>query len=90
MNSPCPNCTYGTLKPARVTFVREWAGYMVTLPNVAAWRCDSCTYTRYDPDALARLELLLGPDVDAMMVAPFHPSPAADGPDLRRPHRRYL
>ena len=48
MSYSCPKCAFGTLKPTRITYLRRWGDQMVTLPDFAAWRCDSCSYTRYD------------------------------------------
>ena len=90
MSHTCPDCAFGTLKPIRITFMREWAGHMVTLPNFAAWQCDSCGHTLYDQVALAKLEVLLGPDVESMMEPSFMRWRTMDGPDARGPHRRSL
>ncbi len=83
----CPNCGAGRLRPTQVTFLRRWGQHMVTLPRFAAWQCDACCYTRYDGAALAQIELVLGPDVEAFAAAPLWRSKAVPGPGERGPHR---
>lgn len=83
----CPSCSLGTLKSARITYLRQWGPYMVTLPNFAAWQCDFCGYTRYDGVALARIELLFGPDAESLMAGALRRSRPAEGPDERGPRR---
>lgn len=83
----CPNCAFGTLKPTRITYLRRWGDAIVTLPNFAAWQCDSCSYTRYDREALARLEMIFGPDIESLEETPLWRTRAAKGPDERGPHR---
>jgi YgiT-type zinc finger domain-containing protein len=84
---PCRNCSFGTLKPIKLTYVRQWGNRMITMPNFAAWRCDSCNYTRYDAAALAKIELLLGPDVEALFSSPTYHSQHTEGPGERGPRR---
>ncbi len=60
----------------------------MTVPNFPAWRCDHCGYTRYDAAALARLELLLGPDEEDLTEAGSTSRVAgAPGPGERGPRR---
>lgn len=87
MNYPCPRCSMGHLLPNRSTYVNQWGGYLLTLPNFAAWRCDCCGYTRYDSAALARIELLLGPDDDTWEQPPRRTPRNAEGPAERGPRR---
>ncbi|MGC9521186.1 MAG: YgiT-type zinc finger protein [Anaerolineae bacterium] len=87
MSYPCPNCAFGTLKPTRVTFVRRWGRRLITIPNFAAWQCDSCSYTRYDSAALAKVELIFGPDIEALMGLVPRTQSSAKGPAERGPQR---
>ncbi len=88
MNYTCPNCAFGNLKPIKITYVRRWGHAVLTVPNFAAWRCDSCNYTRYDAAALAKIELILGPDdEDWLELRPRPHSSQAEGPGERGPRR---
>ena len=87
MTYSCPVCSGGSLKPTEITYLRQWNGRMVTLPNFPAWRCDSCGYTRYDSAALARVELVFGPDADSLMESPMWRTRRTSGPDDRGPRR---
>ena len=73
--------------PAKITYVRLWGRHLVTIPNFAAWYCDSCGYTRYDSSALARVELLFGSDGDNIADSPRWQSRQAEGPGERGPRR---
>jgi YgiT-type zinc finger domain-containing protein len=87
MNYNCPNCTFGNLKPSKITYARRVGNRVVTMPGFSAWRCDFCGYTRYDVAALAKVELLLGPDEDTW-EEPFRRRPQqTEGPGERGPHR---
>ena len=87
MSYTCPNCNFGSLKPARITYLRRWGNHMITMPNFLAWQCDSCSYTRYDSAALAQIELIFGPDVESLMESPFLRYRADSGPGERGPGR---
>jgi YgiT-type zinc finger domain-containing protein len=84
---PCPSCGVGTLKPTRITYLRQIRSQMITLPNFAAWTCDACRFTRYDNAALARIEQLLGPDLESVLDAVNWRFRAAKGPAEHGPHR---
>ena len=87
MRYTCPNCAFGNLKPIKSTYVRRWNAHMLTVPDFAAWRCDSCNYTRYDAAALAKIELILGPDDDALFASPHQYPQRTEGPGERGPRR---
>jgi YgiT-type zinc finger domain-containing protein len=87
MKYHCPSCTFGNLLPAKITYVRLWGQHLITIPNFAAWHCDSCGYTRYDSAALARVELLFGLDSDTMTDTPQWHSRQTEGPGERGPRR---
>ncbi|MGC9348322.1 MAG: YgiT-type zinc finger protein [Anaerolineae bacterium] len=87
MTYSCPSCVFGTMKPTRITYLRRWGPYLVTVPNFPAWQCDSCSYTRYDVAALARLEVLLGPDDEALVDFGLSRPRSGEGPGERGPQR---
>ena len=60
----CESCHVGALQPFRATYARWHEGEFVIVPGVAAWRCDCCSDTFFDEEALTRLVLLLGPESD--------------------------
>jgi YgiT-type zinc finger domain-containing protein len=87
MSYACPNCGFGTLKPEKITYLRHWGDHMVTMPNFPAWRCDSCSYTRYDSAALLNVEMVFGPDLDAPIEPPYMKYRVVEGPGGRGPRR---
>ncbi|MDF1514324.1 MAG: YgiT-type zinc finger protein [Anaerolineae bacterium] len=87
MKYQCPRCTFGNLVPITITYVRMWGNHLVTIPNFAAWRCDSCGFTRYDSAALAQTNLLLGADGDPRMSQSRWQTQQADGPGESGPRR---
>lgn len=87
MRHRCPRCSFGTLRPAQSTYVRRVGWRVITVPNFAFWRCDACGYARYDVAALARVDLLLGPEMDSLdEPGDLFPGPT-DGPATRGPRR---
>lgn len=76
VNYTCPACAFGSLKPTKITYTRRWGAQLVVIPDFAAWRCDSCGFTRYDNAALLQIRRLLGPDAEEF-----------DEPYTRRPHQ---
>ena len=60
----CQVCHVGSLHPHHATYARWHDGQFIIIPNVPAWQCDVCGDTFYDPQALTRLTLLLGPESD--------------------------
>ena len=87
MRHRCPRGSFGTLRPAHSTYVRRVGWRVITVPNFAFWRCDACGYARYDIAALARVDLLLGPEMDSLdEPGDLFPGPT-DGPATRGPRR---
>ena len=87
MNYTCPNCAFGNLKPVNIVYVRRWGDTIATVPNFAAWRCDSCNYTRYDMAALSKVEAVFGPDEDDWFEPRRHYPRRTEGPGERGPRR---
>ncbi len=87
MKYSCPRCNFGHLHPIKSTFIRQWGPFLLTMPNFASWRCDVCGYTRYDRTALSNVEMLLGPDEEALEQPRQVRAPKTEGPDERGPRR---
>lgn len=87
MRHRCPRCSFGNLRPTRSTYVRQVGGQVVTVPNFTLWRCDVCGFSRYDTAALARVDLLLGPEPPEFDDPDDVPSGASEGPAGRGPRR---
>ncbi len=85
MTYPCPRCAFGALQPVKSPYVRQWGPYFVTVPDVAAHRCDCCGHTRYDMVALSRVTLVLGPESSPMSGIPRRRSLQTEGPSDRGP-----
>lgn len=58
----CKACRVGSLQPFRATYARWHDEQFVVMAGILAWRCDFCSDTYFDDDALTRLVLLLGPE----------------------------
>ncbi|MBN2001844.1 MAG: hypothetical protein JXA21_00700 [Anaerolineae bacterium] len=76
----------GTLKPIKITYTRRWGQQLIVAPDFAAWRCDSCGFTRYDSAALAQIRLLLGPDEEEL-IEPYLRRTRTEGPGEIGPRR---
>ncbi|HSQ39786.1 MAG TPA: YgiT-type zinc finger protein [Anaerolineales bacterium] len=87
MSYTCPVCNVGNLKPVKITYARQWGTRLIVIPDFAAWRCDSCSFTRYDGAALAQVRLLLGPDEEELIEPYYRRSPQAEGPGEIGPRR---
>lgn len=60
MSTTCPNCQVGRLKPIRTTYAHIYDDTLIQVPNIPAWKCDVCGEIIYDPDAIRRIEVLIG------------------------------
>ncbi len=76
----------GSLKPIKITYTRHWGQHLIVVPNFAAWRCDSCGFTRYDSTALAQIRMLLGPDEEEL-IEPYPRRAHPKGPGEIGPRR---
>lgn len=60
----CLNCRIGTLRRGKATYA-QWIGdNLVLVPGVSAWQCDVCGDFAYEDEVLARVELLLGSQIE--------------------------
>ena len=60
MSTTCPACQVGHLKAIKTTYARVYDDTLIQVPNIAAWKCDICGETLYDPETIRRLEVLIG------------------------------
>jgi YgiT-type zinc finger domain-containing protein len=57
----CPVCHMGRIERKQVTFLGVYGGTLINAPNTAAWECDVCHERHTDPNAISRIEALIGP-----------------------------
>jgi YgiT-type zinc finger domain-containing protein len=62
MHDICPVCQMGRMHEVVTTYVALYAGTLVHMPNVRAWRCDICRETYFDDQAIREIEALIGVD----------------------------
>lgn len=89
METTCPNCDVGLLRPINSPYLRVMSGTLVNAPRVQAWRCDMCGTVFFDPAQVQLLDLLAGeagPPPNQHNDPP--PAPRADSADTdeTRPH----
>ena len=56
----CPICHLGILKEAPAVFIQFYGETLIHAPNVPAWKCDVCGETFFDPEAVRRIDTLIG------------------------------
>lgn len=56
----CEVCHIGALQFRRMTYTSWLNQNLVILPNVVVWVCDVCGELSYDPEAVRRIQMLLG------------------------------
>lgn len=56
----CPRCQIGRCHPSKTTHMRMVNGHAISIPNITMYTCDICGFQELDPDALLRLQVLLG------------------------------
>ncbi|HVO41571.1 MAG TPA: YgiT-type zinc finger protein [Aggregatilineales bacterium] len=57
----CPNCHLGRIELKYVTFLSIYGGTLISAPNTPAWECNVCHERHIAPDAIQRIEALIGP-----------------------------
>lgn len=63
VDNQCDACHIGILQTRRVTYARRWGNGVVLLPDVDVFICDVCGEAIYDPEIMARIQMLLGSDL---------------------------
>ena len=56
----CPTCHIGHLDLSLKTYVHQYGETLISAPNTPAWVCDVCHNIEFDPEAIQRLEMLIG------------------------------
>lgn len=56
---PCPRCQIGHCQPIQTTYVQMYGDQLISIPDVAAWRCDICGLQEFNPEALLHISKLL-------------------------------
>src|SRR5574341_220636 len=56
----CQVCEIGVLRLSERTYTHLTGKYLVALPGVAVWICDTCGQILYDPEIILRIHMLLG------------------------------
>ena len=56
----CPTCHVGHLDLTLRTYTHQYGETLITAPNTPAWVCDMCHAAEFDPEAVQRLEMLIG------------------------------
>jgi YgiT-type zinc finger domain-containing protein len=57
----CKRCSTGVMQLSYITHFIWLKEDLITVPNFPAWVCDICGRRRFDPRAIAWLNLLLNP-----------------------------
>jgi YgiT-type zinc finger domain-containing protein len=60
---PCDVCHIGLMQPRRVTYATRLGDQLLMLPDIHVSICDVCGEAQYDPETMARIEMLLGVDI---------------------------
>ncbi|GEM_PF-1116099 len=55
----CPECHVGHLSYTLTSYVHQYAGTMIAVPNTPAWKCDICHSCHFDPMAVQHIETLI-------------------------------
>ncbi len=89
VETQCDVCHIGLLQPRRVTYASRLGDQLLILPDIHVYICDVCGESLYDPETIARIEMLLGVDIAAS--APSRHAGASsehNGSDLQLSLRR--
>jgi YgiT-type zinc finger domain-containing protein len=63
VETQCDVCHIGLLQPRRVTYASRLGDQLLILPDIHVFICDVCGESLYDPETMARIEMLLGVDI---------------------------
>ena len=89
VDTQCDVCHIGVLQPRRVTYAARLGDQLLMLPGIHVYICDVCGESLYDPETMARIEMLLG--VDIASSAPSRrlgPASEHNDSDIQLSHRR--
>jgi rubredoxin len=76
----CPQCQIGHLQLGKQTFVRVYAGLVVSIPDMPCFTCDVCDYQEFERASVAHVEALVGETRPGKSVPRAAAKPqAADG-----------
>ena len=81
VDNQCDACHIGILQNRRVTYAARWGSGVVLLPDINVFICDVCGEAIYDPEIMARVQMLLGADLASSSTA--HHSEAGSEPVAR-------
>lgn len=56
----CPVCRMGHMDLRLTTYVHQYGGTLISVPNTPAWVCDVCHERQFDPESIQRIEALIG------------------------------
>lgn len=56
----CPVCHVGRMSPRLTTYIRQFGETIINVPNTPALECDVCHAREFDPEAVQRIEMLVG------------------------------
>ena len=65
VETQCEVCHIGLLQERRVTYAARLGDHLLMLPDIHVFICDVCGEATYDPETIARIEMLLGIDIAA-------------------------
>jgi YgiT-type zinc finger domain-containing protein len=56
----CPACHLGRMHLRMTVYSRQFGETIISVPNTPAWECDVCHEREFDPQAVQRIEMLVG------------------------------
>jgi YgiT-type zinc finger domain-containing protein len=65
VETQCDACHIGLMHPRRVTYAARVGDHLLMVPGIHVFICDVCGESMYDPETIARIEMLLGIDIAA-------------------------
>jgi YgiT-type zinc finger domain-containing protein len=69
VQTQCDACHIGLLQTRRVTYAARLGNDLLVMPNITVYICDVCGESAYDPEIIARIQMLLGVDLVAAPTA---------------------
>jgi YgiT-type zinc finger domain-containing protein len=56
----CPNCHMGHMDLRLTTYVQQYGGTLISVPNTPAWICDVCHARQFDDASIRWIEAMIG------------------------------